>query len=681
MSKKRKVIYIVIATFLLFFTSIFLAYANNSSIDNKYNNINRYQSYIYDSDFIPTAYIPNMIANLFFGLSKTLALITDFFIRALYENEALDSVVDNISFVSTRIYENIFGKLGALLLLITLIIFLVKYITSRTNSVKEIINVIIVIGIGVLWVSNSATLIKGANALSSELQGIIANSADNLVGKDEQLSGKDVMREKIFQKMVEEPFLIMNFDKTNKDEIGQDRVNELLKFKTDDQLEAYLKEKELNGKKEFEDYSTQNFFISSYSGTHKMIVGIISLIMNILYMIPFMIIAFFSFIIQVQIIFYILLVPFFLVLSILSLAKDSYQKIFLKMVGLYMTKAMLGLIVLFISLLMQMTSFILKNLNSSALSVYTASTIIFVLSILVLYKKRSEISQVLSHNKLTANLQLGMNGLSKANDIGSNYGNSLYNNLKHKFNKQNDEIKEDTNHHIPEASTVNHLSNNTPLERTNQKDYIDNHTLENTSSDNFDSEDKYNIDDSYIGYSNHHLEDYNTHSNSNLSSSNHLTPNHNTLRTSQAIYKGTYQNIDLAEDKYKELLNQFNSDEKLVHSLIDYASESKEKGLYKNQSDLRRMEFLTSSYKQKYGNSSYDNYSYQKINRTPQTKLTTPSYIKEQLDNFNTKDYHTNTNQADEETMLKFQELLRSKQIISKEEVEDEDKYDEEELD
>ena len=63
MTKKRKIVYVMIGLLLLVFSTISIVYA--SSIDDKYNNLEQYQSYIYDeAKLLKTASLSNFLKNV-----------------------------------------------------------------------------------------------------------------------------------------------------------------------------------------------------------------------------------------------------------------------------------------------------------------------------------------------------------------------------------------------------------------------------------------------------------------------------------------------------------------------------------------------------------------------------------------------------------------------------------------
>lgn len=420
MTKKRKIIYIMISLLLFIFSTISIVYA--SSIDDKYNNLEQYQSYIYDeAKLLKTASLSNMIANFLFGIAKTIASITDFFLKMLYDSDALNSIVNLLGDTSSTIYNNIFGRYGVLLFVIGGTVAGIRYMMSAHRGVKDMLQLVLLIGICTLWVTNASPIISSANEFSNDVQSTIATSGDKLLGSDEKLDSKDILREKFFKQAVEQPFLLLNFNELDKEKVNSNsnfksesgnRVDDLLKFRTSDDQDKHIKEYELNDK-DYKGESNQNYWVSTYSGTHKLTVSFLSVIMNSILMLPFNVIAFFNFIIQIQIVFYILIVPFTLLASYLPFMRMSYVSVFKNLFGLYVIKAMLGLVILLVSLVMNLTRKIMESSNASPVTIYTTSTILLVVSLVAMWKNRKQILATLSAGGVGNIGMLTLNGMMK----------------------------------------------------------------------------------------------------------------------------------------------------------------------------------------------------------------------------------------------------------------------------
>ena len=317
------------------------------------------------------------------------------------------------------------------------------------------LQLVLLIGICTLWVTNASPIISSANEFSNDVQSTIATSGDKLLGSDEKLDGKDVLREKFFKQAVEQPFLLLNFNELDKEKVnsnpnfkgvdGKSRIDSLLVKRDNEKEQEYLEKYEFADKKKLDDKLSdkQNYYISDEVVTHKLTVSFLSVIMNLILMLPFNVIAFFNFIIQIQIVFYILIVPFTLLASYLPFMRMSYVSVFKNLFGLYVIKAMLGLVILFVSLVMNLTRKIMESSNASPVTIYTTSTILLVVSLVAMWKNRKQILATLSVGGVGNIGMSTLNGMMKKPRFnGSIFNSSGSSGENQDMNKQGNSYQE-----------------------------------------------------------------------------------------------------------------------------------------------------------------------------------------------------------------------------------------------
>ena len=663
MTKKRKIIYIMISLLLFIFSTISIVYA--SSIDDKYNNLEQYQSYIYDeAKLLKTASLSNMIANFLFGIAKVIASITDFFLKMLYDSDALNSIVNLLGDTSSTIYNNIFGRYGVLLFLIGGTVAGIRYMMSAHRGVKDMLQLVLLIGICTLWVTNASPIISSANEFSNDVQSTIATSGDKLLGSDEKLDSKDILREKFFKQAVEQPFLLLNFNELDKEKVNSNsnfksesgnRVDDLLKFRVSDDQDKHIKEYELNDK-DYKGESNQNYWVSTYSGTHKLTVSFLSVIMNFILMLPFNVIAFFNFIIQIQIVFYILIVPFTLLASYLPFMRMSYVSVFKNLFGLYVIKAMLGLVILLVSLVMNLTRKIMESSNASPVTIYTTSTILLVVSLVAMWKNRKQILATLSAGGVGNIGMSTLNGMMKKPRFNGSIFNSGSSGENQDMNKQGNSYQENkASEENLDSPQVRERYNYEEVERTPQE--IQNKNQSNVSGNSLNNQPvldeeqrimnkevindsvrtpqtEYNQSLNMTRGNNYDYDNYRTSQSDYLSNSDSLGSSSNDYVETRPLvddsslkysdYTGQYSNINLTQDEYNKYLDKLGNDKERLHSIIDYASESKNNGLYQNQSDSRRLENIV--------NRAGQTKNFTSINK-PVYSAPFPDYLKEQMKN------------------------------------------------
>ena len=408
--------------------------------------------------------------------------------------------------------------------------------------------------------------------------------------------------------------------------------------------------------KDYKGESNQNYWVSTYSGTHKLTVSFLSVIMNSILMLPFNVIAFFNFIIQIQIVFYILIVPFTLLASYLPFMRMSYVSVFKNLFGLYVIKAMLGLVILLVSLVMNLTRKIMESSNASPVTIYTTSTILLVVSLVAMWKNRKQILATLSAGgvgnigmstlngmmkKPRFNGSIFNSGSSGENQDMNKQGNSYQENKAPEENLDLPQVRERYNYEeverTPQEVTSNNQNNvngnslnNQPVldeeQRIMNKEVINDSVrtpqTEYNQSLNMTRGNKYDYDNYRTSQS-----DYLSNSDSLGSSSNDYVETRPLVDDSSlkySDYTGQYSNINLTQDEYNKYLDKLGNDKERLHSIIDYASESKNNGLYQNQSDSRRLENIV--------NRAGQTKNFTSINK-PVYSAPFPDYLKEQMKN------------------------------------------------
>ena len=660
MTKKRKIVYVMISLLLLVFSTISIVYA--ASIDDKYNNLEQYKSYMLDSNwvFVNTSVMMNYLANFFFGIAKAIASITDFFLKALYQGDSLNIIVNLLGDTSSTIYNNIFGRYGVLLFVIGGTVAGIRYMMSAHRGVKDMLQLVLLIGICTLWVTNASPIISSANEFSNDVQSTIATSGDKLLGSGEKLDSKDVLREKFFTQAVEQPFLLLNFNELDKEKVNSNsnfsgengnRIDSLLSKRDKKSEQEYLKKYEFGDTLEYAGDSNQNYYISDESVTHKLTVSFLSVIMNSILMLPFNVIAFFNFIIQIQIVFYILIVPFTLLASYLPFMRMSYVSVFKNLFGLYVIKAMLGLVILFVSLVMNLTRKIMESSNASPVTIYTTSTILLVVSLVAMWKNRKQILATLSAGGV-GNIGIStLNGMMKKPRFNGSIFNSGSSGENQDMNKQENKAPEEN----LDSPQVRERYNYEEVERTPQE--IQNKNQSNVSGNSLNNQPvldeeqrimnkdvindsvrtpqtEYNQSLNMTRGNNYNYDNYRTSQSDYVGSSDSLGSSSNDYVETRPLvddsslkysdYTGQYSNINLTQDEYDKYLDKLGNDKERLHSIIDYASESKNNGLYQNQSDSRRLENIV--------NRAGQTKNFTSINK-PVYSAPFPDYLKEQMKN------------------------------------------------
>ncbi|MCY8973140.1 hypothetical protein MOE37_16425 [Bacillus atrophaeus] len=331
--------------------------------------ISRYQANNEASDdLIKGAFVG--LTNVTFSFAGNIVRVVDAGMDILYNLQPIDEFANSITNVSKTVYKTLKKNFGEALFIFTCAY--VVYLFCVRGSVKEAMRrsilFVCVMVIGGLWMSNSGYYMKAFNALSIEIQGKLLTAGNGLIGivqdegnfadssaikKGKEMEGAvAVMRNLYFDIALMKPFLIVNFDETSEKKInekdtdkgGLNRIDKLLSYKlSKDGEEAkkdYIKKTEIN------DYKNES--MTSGNVFNQLGESFIAVVASIVIGIPFLALAFFNFLLQIIALVIVFFVPFAFILAYVPQLAYSGFVTLGRLGSVYLLKAMLGVIVLFV---------------------------------------------------------------------------------------------------------------------------------------------------------------------------------------------------------------------------------------------------------------------------------------------------------------------------------------------
>ncbi|WP_203576749.1 CD3337/EF1877 family mobilome membrane protein [Listeria seeligeri] len=314
----------------------------------------------------------NAISNFFFAITKLIGDVIDTGIGYLYSLDAIKLLSEKIGGISELLWDNLYASFGILFFLIAVlqIFFTVVVKKNGVAAGKKAFMLFLVIGISMIWFSNSSWYLNSINKLSSETQGVImkagtAFSADSgqKITKGQELDGSlAVMRNAYFSIVVEKPYLLMNYGTPDKTQILKDdsnRIDRMLSYKM---TQDGVKEKEKAVQSEINDLGNNAMNASNVS--NKMGVSFLSMIFAILLGIPLLLIAFLNLLLQVLALGIALLLPISFIVSFIPSFANSGWKTFGKLVGVFLLKALVGMVILFVFLIITIMDTIIPTTNT-----------------------------------------------------------------------------------------------------------------------------------------------------------------------------------------------------------------------------------------------------------------------------------------------------------------------------
>ncbi|AOR96886.1 putative membrane protein YddG [Bacillus subtilis] len=463
---KKKRILIVSAIVLLFLTvasaiTVFSADGDTTTLPKvekaggvelkvKRFPISRYQANNEASDdLIKGAFVG--LTNVTFSFAGNIVRVVDAGMDILYNLQPIDEFANSITNVSKTVYKTLKNNFGEALFIFTCTY--VVYLFCVRGSVKEAMRrsiiFICVMVIGGLWMTNAGYYMKALNALSVEAQGKLLTAGNGLVGivndegnfadssaieKGKEMEGTvAVMRNLYFDIALMKPFLIVNFGETSEAKINEkgdskeklSRVDKLLSYKLSKDGEKakqkYIKDTEIE-KYDNESMTSGNVF-------NQLGESFIAIVASIVIGIPFLALAFFNFLLQVVALVIVFFVPFAFILAYVPQLAYSGFVTLGRLGSVYLLKAMLGVIVLFV----YVTCFIVdKLIPPNGFGMYLLNVAVLASILWIGFHKRDAIIKFVTAGKVVSidnNMMENMRqnivqpAWENAKKIGSTLGN------------------------------------------------------------------------------------------------------------------------------------------------------------------------------------------------------------------------------------------------------------------
>ncbi|MGF9749567.1 hypothetical protein ABEX05_20410 [Bacillus velezensis] len=433
---KKKKILIVSAVILLFLTIITavstiaadgdtttqpkIEKSGGVELESKRFPISRYQANNEASDEMLKGPFVGM-TNVTFSFAGNIVRVVDAGMDIMYNLKPIDKFADSITNVSKTVYKSLKKNFGEALFIFVggYIVYLFFVRGSAKDAMRRSILFIVVLVIGGLWVANSGYYMKAFNALSVELQGKLLKAGNGLIGivenegiyadaskieKGKEMEGTvAVMRNVYFDIALKKPYLIVNYDQTSAAKINEkgdskeelSRVDKLLSYKLSD--EGQKEKKKYIKDTEIDKYS--NDTMTSGNVFNQLGESFIAVVSAIAIGIPFLALAFLSFLLQIIALAIVFFIPFaFIIAYVPQLAMSGFVALG-RLLSIYLLKAMLSILILFVYVLCFMVDTLIPP---SGFGMYLLNTVVLAAVMWIAIKKRDSIVQFVTAGKVVS---------------------------------------------------------------------------------------------------------------------------------------------------------------------------------------------------------------------------------------------------------------------------------------
>ncbi|MEC1183121.1 CD3337/EF1877 family mobilome membrane protein [Bacillus altitudinis] len=360
------------------------------------------------------------LSNVMLSFTQTTVMIVDKALDLFMSAELIDNFSDAITSVSKETYNVLKKSFGEIIFvfMIGFVVYLFLVRGSFKEGMRRFVLFFVVMIVAGLWVSKAGYWIESLNALSIEGQGKLITVGNKIVKtfsskSDSSLSVEDVKKGKelegttavlrnfYFDAAMKNPYLVTNYGTPNEKTIlkkgdgegGLDRIDTLLSFRlTSDGQSA---KKEFINKKEIKEYKNQS--IAEGNIFAQLGYSFIGLLAAISLGIPFFLIAFLNFLIQIIVLAIAFFLPFAFILSYVPQFAYSGFVSLGRMFALFVMKALLTLVLIFVYAICVITT---KTIPPTNLGMYFLNVVAMSAILIIAFLKRDKIINFVTAGKV-----------------------------------------------------------------------------------------------------------------------------------------------------------------------------------------------------------------------------------------------------------------------------------------
>ncbi|MCY7565015.1 hypothetical protein ABEX69_11610 [Bacillus safensis] len=360
------------------------------------------------------------LSNTMLAVTQITVLVVDKAMDLFMSAEPIDNFSSAITNVSKQMYNVLKKSFGEILFvfMIGFVVYLFFIKGSFKEGMRRFALFFVVMIVAGLWVSKVGYWIESLNALSIEGQGKLITVGNKLVGafsdksdstlkmddvkKGQEIEGTTaVLRNFYFDSAMKSPYLVTNYGTPNEKTIlkkgdgegGLDRIDTLLSFKLTS--EGQRAKKDFINKKEVKEYKNQS--IAEGSIYVQLGYSFIGLLAAISLGMPFFLIAFLNFLIQIIVLAIAFFLPFAFILSYVPQFAYSGFVSLGRMFALFVLKALLTLVLVFVYAICVITH---KTIPPTNLGMYFLNVVAMSVILIIAFLKRDKIINFVTAGKV-----------------------------------------------------------------------------------------------------------------------------------------------------------------------------------------------------------------------------------------------------------------------------------------
>lgn len=224
--------------------------------------------------------------------------------------DAMEDMVQNMAGVTEgRIGTGLYGTLIGFAVVATGLAVIFQLLVRRATlgSMQTIVQSVIAIGLALTLFANFGPLIKGMNEISTQISAAMLTGSTNVLSSDKRTSEelREDVSANLWDSFIGRPYMIMQYGTDNIEDIGEDRVNDLLAMPEGEERQEYVE------KTEIADLGNENMTYKNVQD--RAAFTLVYSIVNMVVSIPIFILAIALLVFQVWFLMMAFLSPFFLI--------------------------------------------------------------------------------------------------------------------------------------------------------------------------------------------------------------------------------------------------------------------------------------------------------------------------------------------------------------------------------
>lgn len=442
-SKLKRIFFPIVFTVTVLAFSTVVVYADvklnkTDSLLSSQFSIDTYNSYMDSSKgvwgFLVGDTQSNMIhgvTNVLYSLQKIAWGFVDSALKFMFEADALKELTNTITEMTNQLWATFRDNYVPLVIVISLCMIGMTFVLkSSQQAIKQLGKLMLVLFLSMTWFANGKNLLTTFNDFASNLQADIMASAGNTdfmndinTTDGDMTDSVTVIRNLYFDQVIQKPYYLMNYGTASAKEIEENsdfgNPNDLLRESSNEESSESIKQT-------YEKQSDSNSYLTPDKVTYKFTVAFFSSLTLVLYSLPLFVIAFCNLLLQLGALLMYYALPLLALISLIPQYSNAIINGMVKVIQLLLMKGVLGLGILVVSLL---TLVVDTLFAPTAIAMFLLNMVVKGLTLIVSWKYRDKIMQVITNNLVQAASPKVINqNMAKARDKVEQKVSNIWNN-------------------------------------------------------------------------------------------------------------------------------------------------------------------------------------------------------------------------------------------------------------